>query len=172
MKVAVEEIKALRDETGASVKDCREALEASAGDKTKAKEWLKKRGVEVAQKRQGRATSQGRVQPYLHHDGRLGALVEVNCETDFVARTEDFQQFCKDVALHVAATSPKFLAKDEPGAKGLSPDEAKSLCLLEQPFVKDPGTTIGSLLQGLIAKTGENCVVRRFVRYTVGEATE
>ncbi len=169
MKVAVDAIKALRDETWASVKDCRDALEASGGDTTKAKEWLKQRGAHVAQTRHGRATSQGRVQAYVHHDGRLGALVEVNCETDFVARTEDFQQFCRDLALHIAAMNPTFLAKDDAGAQGVSPEEAKATCLLEQPFVKDPGTTVGGLLHGLIAKTGENCVIRRFVRYAVGE---
>jgi len=153
-KINLDTIKALRDETGAPVGDIRKALEDAGGDAKKARELLQQRGGEAAAKRQGRATGQGRVEAYVHHDGRLAALVEVNCETDFVARTDDFKQFCRDVAMHVAATNP----------------EGQVGALLTQPFVKDQGTTIGDLLQALIAKTGENVVIRRFSRFAVGEA--
>ena len=150
--VKLDAIKALREKTGASLKDVREALEAAKGDEAKALEFLRQRGAQIAETRHGRATGQGRVESYVHHDGRLGAIVEVNCETDFVARTPEFQQFCRELAMHVAAMNP----------------EANTETLLGQPFVKDQGTTVGALLQALIAKTGENVVIRRFVRFSVG----
>ena len=169
MKVSREAIKALREKTSASVNDVREALVSANGDEAKALGLLRKRGVEIAQRRQGRATGQGRVESYVHHDGRLGAVVEVNCETDFVARTEEFVQFCRDLAMHVAAMDPAYVRKEDAtaGAGG-----AAQACLLEQPFVKDSAMTVGELLTALIAKTGENVVVRRFVRFGLGEATE
>jgi len=166
-KVPVKAIKALRDKTSASLNDVRHALEASGGNEAKALEWLRQRGAQIAEKRQGRATGQGRVECYIHHDGRLGALVEVNCETDFVARTPEFIQFCRDVAMHVAAMSPRFI-KPEDAPSGTSAEEAKAAALLEQLFVKDPKTTVGELLKGLIAKTGENVVIRRITQFTVG----
>ena len=169
MKVSVEAIKTLREKTSASLNDVREALVATKGDEQKALAWLRQRGALVAEQRQGRATGQGRIEAYVHHDGRLAALVEVNCETDFVARTEEFAQFCRDVAMHVAATSPQWVRKDEVPAQGAH--EAHAV-LLEQPFVKDERTTVGQLLQALIAKTGENVVVRRFARFALGEKLE
>lgn len=168
-KISVEAIKALRDKTSASLNDVRAALEASAGNETKALEWLKARGAAIAEKRQGRATAQGRIEAYIHHDGKLGALVEVDCETDFVARTADFIQFTKDLALHVAATAPKYLSAElVPAGTALSAEDRKALVLLEQPFIKDPATTVGDLLKAVIAKTGENVVIRRFVKFGVG----
>jgi len=169
-KVSLDAIKALREKTSASVGDVRQALESAGGNEAKALELLRQRGAAIAEKRQGRATGQGRVESYVHHDGRLGAIVEVNCETDFVARTPEFVQFCRDVAMHVAAMSPRHVRLEEAPAGGASGGEdPKGLCLLEQPFVKDQGTAVKDLLKALIAKTGENVVIRRFVRFTVGE---
>lgn len=168
-KVSLEAIKALRDKTSASINDVRAALESADGNESKALELLRQRGAAIAEKRQGRAVGQGRVESYIHHDGRLGALVEINCETDFVARTQDFVQFCRDVAMQVAATQPRYLAaEDVPADAKMKPEELKATCLLEQPFVKDQGTTVKDLLKTLIAKTGENIVIRRFAQYTVG----
>lgn len=166
MKVSLDAIKSLREKTRASLNDVREALASANGDETKALEWLRKRGAQIAEKRQGRATDQGRVEAYLHHDGRLAALVEINCETDFVARTPEFISFCRDLAMQVAAMSPHYVRQEDvpAGADPATP------CLLQQPFVKDPSTTIGHLLTALIAKTGENVVIRRFSRFALGEA--
>jgi len=154
-KVSLEAIKALREETGAPIGDVRSALEESGGDPAKARVLLRKRSAALAAKREGRTTGQGRIEAYIHHDGRIGALVEVNCEGDFVARTDDFKQFCRDLAMHVAAMNP----------------EGTVEALLGQPFVRDQATTVGDLLNALIGKTGEKVVIRRFVRFVVGEAT-
>lgn len=184
-KVSVEAIKGLREKTSASMHDVKQALEAAARTcsasvyggsacqcESKAVQGLKARGVQIAEKRQGRTTSQGRIESYLHHDGRLAALVEVNCETDFVARTPEFIQFCRDVAMQVAAMGPRYVRfEDVPATESLSAEDRKTACLLEQPFVKDQGTLMGDLLKALIAKTGENVVIRRFVRLTVGESS-
>jgi elongation factor Ts len=167
-KISIEAIKALRDKTSASINDVRSALESAGGDEAKALQFLRERGAAIAEKRQGRATGQGRVEAYVHHDGRIGALVEVDCETDFVARTPEFQQFCRDVAMHVAAVSPRYVQAEDAPAGDSDP---KAAALLEQPFVKDPGTTVNELLKALIAKTGENVVIRRFSRFAVGEAS-
>ena len=168
----LEKIKAIREKAGASINDIRAALEAAGGDEAKALQILRERGAQFAEKRQGRATGQGRVESYVHHDGRLGALVEVDCETDFVARTTEFVQFCRDVAMHVAAMNPRYLRpEDAPAGDTRAPEDLKAVCLLEQPFVKDQGTTVKDLLKALIAKTGENVVIRRFVKFVVGEAT-
>ena len=163
-KISLDAIKALRNKTGAAVGDVRKALEAAGGDEHKAQEWLKQKGLESAQKREGRATTAGRVDMYVHHDGRVGALVEIDCETDFVARTPDFQQFCRDVAMQVASQQPVCIKPEE-----LPAGSAKEQALLEQPFIKDSKHTIGSLLTTLISKTGENVAIRRFVRFGVGE---
>jgi elongation factor Ts len=168
-KIGVGAIKALRDKTNASLNDVRQALEAAGGDEAKALDWLRQRGAAIAEKRQGRATGQGRVEAYVHHDGRLGALVEVGCETDFVARTPEFLQFCRDVAMQVAAMSPQYLASGDVPAGERNGLDPKASCLLEQPFVKDQAATVGDLLKGLIAKTGENVVIKRFVRFGIGE---
>ena len=168
-KVSLEAIKALREKTRASINDVRAALESAGGDESKALELLRALVAAIAEKLQWRATGQGRVEAYIHHDGRIGALVEVDCETDFVARTPEFQQFCRDVAMHVAALSPRYLqAEDVPSAE--RPGDVNALCLLEQPFVKDPATNVRDLLKALIAKTGENVVIRRFAKFGVGEA--
>ncbi len=170
-KPSLDAIKTLREKTSASLNDIREALASAGGDEAKALALLRQRGLAIAERRQGRATGQGRIEAYVHHDGRLGALVEVNCETDFVARTPEFAQFCRDVAMHVAAMGPRYLRlEDAPAVEGAGAEERKAHCLLEQPFVKDQGTTVQDLLKALIAKTGENVVIRRFVKFGVGES--
>ena len=163
MKVSLTAIKALRDKTSASINDVKEALTSAEGDEKKALALLKKRGAMMAAKRAGRSAGEGRVETYVHHDGKLGAIVEVNCETDFVARTSEFSAFCRDVAMHVAAMGPSRISPDESGDGD---------ALLEQTFVKDPGTTVGQMLTTFIGKTGENVVIRRFTRFGLGEATE
>ena len=171
--VSLEAIKALRDKTSASINDCRAALASAGGDEQKALELLRQRGAQIAEKRQGRTAVQGRVESYVHHDGRLGAMVEVNCETDFVARTPEFAQFCRDVAMQVAAMSPRYVRPDDaPKGDRQTTEDLKAACLLEQPFVKDQGTSVGDLLEALIAKTGENVVIRRFTRFAVGETAQ
>ena len=169
-KVSLEAIKALREKTGASVTDVRNALESSGGDEAKALAHLKQRSALLAEKREGRATGQGRVETYIHHNGRLGAIVEVNCETDFVARTEEFIHFCRNVALQVAAGSPRYVKTDDaPSGAPLSAEEQREQVLLEQVFIKDPSHTMHDILKQLIGKTGENVVIRRFARFVVGE---
>ena len=178
MNVALESIKALREQTGAPLGDVRRALETAKGDHAKAHELLKQRGFEAARKRQARATSAGRIESYVHHDGRVAALVEVGCETDFVARLPEFQQFARDVAMQVASQRPLCISAEqltpeqrrEAVSHGQSEEQcAKEACLLEQPCIKDPGQTIGQLLTALAAKTGENIVVKRFTRFGLGE---
>lgn len=166
MHVSLDAIKALRDKTSASLNDVRHALVSAGGDEAKALEFLRQRGADIAQKRAARATGQGRVEAYIHHDGRLGAIVEVQCETDFVARTSDFIQFCRDVAMHVAAMAPRYVRRDEVPSGTVGMD---GMVLLEQPYVKDPATTVADLATALIAKTGENVVIKRFMRFAVGD---
>ena len=174
MKVSLKAIQALREKTSASLGDVRAALESAKGDEAKALELLRARGAQIAETRQGRATGQGRgqgrVDAYVHHDGRLGAMVEVHCETDFVARTQEFIQFCRDVAMQVAAMSPRYISKEDiPPTEQAGDEDVKAVCLLEQPFVKDQSTTVDGLLKELVAKTGESVVVKRFARFAVGE---
>lgn len=170
-KVNLETVKQLRDQTGAPIGDVRSALDQAGGDVKRALEILKQKNAANADKRAGRSTGQGRIEAYIHHDGRMGALVEIGCETDFVARTADFMQFSKDLALQVAAMGPQYLSKEDvPAGAGLSAAELKSACLLEQPFVKDQASSVGELVKGLIGKTGENIVIKRFAKFTVGQA--
>ncbi|MDO8675917.1 MAG: translation elongation factor Ts [Candidatus Omnitrophota bacterium] len=152
MMATANDIKRLREETSCGVIDCKKALEEAKGDFTKAKALLRKRGLEMAAKKSDRAAKEGRVEAYVHHGNKIGVVVEVNCETDFVARSEDFCTFTRDVAMHIAAMDPENVQ-----------------VLLGQPFVKDTGKTIQDLLNELVAKIGENTVVGRFVRFKVGE---
>ena len=165
MAISAQAVKALREMTGAGMMDCKRALEEAQGDLERAKEILRQRGVAIAQQKAGRETAQGLVWAYVHHDGRVGALVEVNCETDFVARTEEFRALAQALALQVAAMAPKYLSQEE-----MPPDEGdpRELCLLSQPYVRDEARTIGQLVQEVIAKTGENVRVRRFARFELG----
>jgi elongation factor Ts len=166
MTVSAETVKKLRDLTGAGMLDCKKALEKTGGELDKAKEILRKRGLAIAEKKAAQETRQGLVEAYIHPDGRLGALVELNCQTDFVARTDGFRALAHELAMQVAATDPQHIAPDElPAGSDGNPEE---LCLLAQPFVRDPSRTIQDLINDTIAKTGENIRVRRFARFHLG----
>jgi elongation factor Ts len=159
-------VKELRELTGAGMLDCKSALEEAGGDFDKAKDILREKGIAMAAKKAQRATAEGLVQTYLHHDGRLGALIEINCETDFVARTEDFSKLAQNIALQVAATNPTYVASED-----LPEDtegDAKELCLLLQPFVRDESTTVEEMVKETIRKVGENIRIRRFARFELG----
>jgi elongation factor Ts len=166
MAVSAETVKKLRDLTGAGMLDCKKALEETGGELDKAKEILRKRGIAIAEKKAAQETRQGLVEAYIHPDGRLGALVELNCQTDFVARTDEFRALAHELAMQVAATDPQHIAPEElPAGSDGNPEE---LCLLAQPFIRDPGRTIQDLINDTIAKTGENIKVRRFARFHLG----
>jgi elongation factor Ts len=166
MTVSAETVKKLRDLTGAGMLDCKKALEKTGGELDKAKEILRKRGIAIAEKKAAQETRQGLVEAYIHPDGRLGALVELNCQTDFVARTDGFRALAHELAMQVAATDPQHIAPDElPTGSDGNPEE---LCLLAQPFIRDPSRTIQDLINDTIAKTGENIRVRRFARFHLG----
>lgn len=174
MKISTELIKELREMTCSSVAHCKKALEEAGGDLKKAAVLLRKQGLEIAAKKQSRAAKEGRVEAYIHHGNKIGVLLEVNCESDFVARNSDFTQFTRDVAMQIAATSPAYVKKEDVPKDVLEQernkdDFIKCNCLLEQAFVKDPGITINDYLGSLVAKIGENVVVRRFIRYKIGE---
>ncbi len=166
MAISSEAVRELRELTGIGILECKRALEETDGDLEKAKESLRKKGLAVAAKRSDRATTQGLVQAYVHHDGRLGALAELNCESDFVARTEDFRQLAQQIALQVAGTNPSYVSPEEipEGSDG----DPKELCLLLQPFIRDESLTIQDLLTDTIRKTGENIRIRRFARFELG----
>ena len=166
MPVSAAAVKELRELTGAGMLDCKAALEQAKGDLEKAKDILRQKGHATAAKRAERVTAQGLVHGYLHHDGRLGALVEINCESDFVARTDDFRRLAQDIALQVAATSPRYLSPDD--VPDGTEDDPKELCLLLQPFVRDESVTIQDMITQAIGKTGENIRVRRFARFELG----
>ena len=196
MPISAEDVKKLRDKTGQSMMECKKALEASGGNADKAIEILRTKGLATAEKRAGRVAAQGRIHAYIHHNGRVGVMVEVDCETDFVAKNETFQAFLKDLCLHICALAPiavrreeippaiiereKRIARDQ--VAGKKPDNViekivagklgkwcAENVLLEQPFVKDQERTVQAVLTELIAKTGENLVIRRFARFEVGE---
>ena len=164
--VTTEDVRRLREETGAGVMDSKRALDQSGGDFDRARELLREQGIATAVKRSGRETSEGIVEAYVHGNGRIGAIVEVNCETDFVARTEGFQALARDLAMQVAAMSP--LALETADVPGSTPGQPAEHALLEQPFIKDSGKTVRDLVQEQIAQTGENIRVRRFSRFELG----
>lgn len=177
MVITTDLVKTLRERTGAGIMDCKRALEENSGDLDKATAQIRQQGLAKAEKKAGRAASEGLVEPYIHAGGRIGALVEVNCETDFVARTDDFRTLAHDIAMQVAAASPRFVTEDEVDDKtGAALDEEfggrkqalQAVVLLDQPFIKDPKVTIGDLIRNSIAKLGENIVVRRFARFELG----
>ena len=152
MTSSVEDIRQLREETSCGVIECKKALEEAKGDFNKAKDLLRKRGLEMAAKKADRVAKEGRVEAYIHSGNKIGVVVEVNCETDFVARNDDFIAFTKNVAMHIAAMNPEHLQ-----------------ALLQQPFVKEPSKNIQDLLNELVAKIGENIQIGRFIRFKVGE---
>lgn len=165
--ITVKEIQALRDATGAGIMDCKKALEQAGGDFDKAQGILQAQGIATATKKAARSARDGLVISYIHSGGRIGSLVEVNCETDFVARTDGFRQLAHDLAMQVAAMNPRYISSDElpPGENG-NPEE---VCLLQQPFIKDSTRTIQDLVTEYIARTGENIKVRRIARFALGE---
>ena len=193
-------VKELRERTGAGMMDCKKALAATEGDMDKAIDFLREKGLAAAAKKAGRIAAEGLVESYIHGGGRIGVLVEVNCETDFVAKTDAFKSLVKDIAMHIAAANPSYLRREEVPAAELEHEKMvlseqarnegkpekiiekmvtgriekyyKEVCLLEQPFVKDPDKTISDLITESIAKIGENIAIRRFTRYQLGEGIE
>lgn len=174
MVASAEDIKRLREMTSCGVVDCKKALEETKGNFEKAKEVLQKRGLELALKKGNRQAKEGRVEAYVHTGSKLAVLVEVHCETDFVAKSQDFCHFTKDVALQIAACPPLYIKKEDIPAAVLEAQSdpetfLKEHCLMSQPFVKDPKITLQDYLNMIIAKFGENIFISRFVRYKVGE---
>lgn len=174
MEITVDTIKELRELTSCGVIECKKALEETNGDIDAAKKVLQKRGLELAAKKGSRTAKEGKIESYIHQGSKIGVLVEVNCETDFVAKNEDFCKFARDVAMHIAAVNPKYLKKEDVPQEVLDEQKdqdafIKESCLLEQPFVKDPKVTIAQYTTNLIASIGENIFINRFVRYKVNE---
>lgn len=200
MAVNASAVKELREKTGAGMLDCKKALEEANGDLTKASELLREKGLAAAAKKSDRIATEGMIESYIHAGGKIGVLVEVNSETDFVAKNEQFRTFVRDVALHIAAANPKYLRRDEVPQEALDKEREilknqalnegkpekivekivegriskfyEEYCLLEQPFVKDPDKTVEEVLKEKIATIGENLSIRRFVRYELGEGLE
>ncbi|WP_128894211.1 translation elongation factor Ts [Longirhabdus pacifica] len=200
MAVTAALVKELRDKTGAGMLDCKKALEEANNDVKKASEILREKGLSAAANKAGRIASEGLVESYIHAGGRIGVLVEVNCETDFVAKNETFKQFVKDVAMHVAAANPKYVTKEEVPNEDLEKEREilkqqalnegkpekivekmvdgrmakffEEYCLMEQQFVKDSDKTISQLLNEMVSHIGENISIRRFARYELGEGLE
>ena len=167
MAVTVELVRSLREQTGAGILECKKALEASQGDLDKAAEELRLKGFAQAAKRSGRSTNQGLVEAYVHTGGRLGALVELGCETDFVARTSEFKELAHDIAMQVVAMAPDYL--DEADMEEGDTRPVAQVSLLQQPFIKDNSCSVGEMVQELAAKVGENVRVLRFTRLALGE---
>jgi len=190
-------VKELRERTGAGMMDCKKALTETDGNIEKAIEYLREKGLSAAAKKAGRIATEGLIETYIHGGGRIGVMLELNCETDFVAKTDDFKNLAKDIAMHIAAAKPEFLKPEEVPQDVLEKEKNilkaqalnegkpekiiekmvegriakyyKDVCLLEQPFVKDPDKTISQLVTEKVAKIGENISIRRFVRYELGE---
>jgi len=199
MNITAESVRLLREQTGAGMMDCKSALVEAGGDMNKAQEVLRKKGLAAAAKRAGRTASEGMIGHYIHPGAKVGVLVEINCETDFVAKNEDFQAMVRDVAMHIAAAAPNYVTKEEVPqaiidkekeiyraqavaagkpeavadkiAEGKLKDFYATNCLIEQAFVKDPKLTVGQLIQEKVAVIKENILVRRFTRFRVGDAT-
>jgi elongation factor Ts len=193
-------IKELRERTGAGFMDCKKALQETQGDMDKAVDYLREKGLAAAAKKAGRIAAEGLVDAYIHLGGRVGVLIEVNCETDFVAKTDAFKQFVKDMAMQVAASKPSYVSRDEVPEAVLEREKNiyraaalnegkpekivdrivegrmerffKEVCLLEQPYIKDPDKTVQELLQEMISQIGENIAIRRFARFERGEGIE
>ena len=170
MKVSLDSIKELRSITSASIVVCKEMLKESGGDVHKAVDLLRKRGLKIAAEKQDRTAKEGRIEAYVHTGNKIGVLLEVDCETDFVARNGDFCQFTKDVAMQIAACNPLYLKREDVPKEAAGEDKEqfyKEHCLLEQVFVKDSSITIKDYLGSLLAKFNENIVIRRFIRYRI-----
>lgn len=197
MEITSAMVKDLRIKTGAGMMDCKEALTAENGDFEKAIDFLRKKGMSAATKRSSKAAKDGTVAAYIHMGGKIGVMVELNCETDFVAKTDDFQALAKDIAMHIAASNPRYIRSEEIPADALEREKDiyrsqlaeekkpekiwekimegklkkyyEEVCLLNQKFIKDTDITVETLINNMIAKTGENIVVRRFSRFLLGE---
>jgi elongation factor Ts len=197
MQIKVEMIQALREKTGCGMMDCKKALTEAKGDMEKAGDILRKKGLAAAARRAGRVAAQGLIDSYIHIGGKIGVLVEINCESDFVARNIEFQAFVKDICMQVTASNPQYVSRDDvpdgiiQHEKDILETQAKQegkpekavqkivegrlekfyseVCLLDQPYIKDPEKIIKDLLAELVAKIGENIVIRRFIRYQLGE---
>lgn len=200
MEVNARQVQELRQKTGAGIMDCKKALAEESGDFEKAVEYLRKKGLSAAAKKAGRIASEGAVGSYIHAGGKIGVMVEVNCETDFVGRNEDFQDFIRNVAMHIAASAPRYVTRDEVPAELVAKEREilaaqvaeegkptnvvekivegrigkfyKDICLMEQPFVREPDKSVEQVLNEIVAKIGEKIVVRRFVRFQLGEGLE
>src|ERR1700736_6416081 len=198
MNISAAQVKELREKTGAPMMDCKQALTEAKGDMEQAVVVLRKKGVSVAAKKATRVTSEGAVASYIHAGGKIGVLLEINCESDFVARTEDFKELVHDIAMHIAASDPKFVRKEDVTPEAFEREKDiyraqaaatgkpasviekivagkmekfyEEVCLLEQPFIKDQTINIAQLIAAKVGKLGENIAVRRFVRFKVGEA--
>ena len=198
--ISAQQVKELREATGAGMMDCKKALVETNGDMEKAIDYLREKGLAAAAKKAGRIAAEGIVESYIHGGGKIGVMIEVNCETDFVAKTPEFHSFVRDLAMQVAAANPAYLSRDEVPAEILDHEREilraqalnegkpakiidkmvegrvekyyKENCLLEQGFIKDPDRSVTELVNAQIAKIGENIVVRRFVRYQMGEGLE
>jgi len=190
-------VKELREKSGAGMMDCKKALQETGGDLEKSVELLRKKGIAAAEKRADRAANEGRIEAYIHPGSKLGVIVEINCETDFVAKTDDFKNFSHDIAMHVAASAPRFIKREDVDQESIDKemeiykDQAKAqgkpekiiekiatgkldkfyseVCLMEQPFVKDPNISIKDLLTETIAKLGENITINKYSRLKIGE---
>lgn len=200
MDISADAVKKLREKTGVGLMDCKEALKNSNGDMEKAVDYLREKGLAKMQKRMGRVASEGTVASYIHTGGKVGSIVEVNCETDFVAKTDQFQEFVKDIAMQITASNPLYVKREdipqdhidrektiyrnqalESGkpekiidkiAEGKLEKFYQEVCLIEQSFIKNPDITIKDLLEELLVKTGEKIVINRFVRYQLGETIQ
>lgn len=200
MEISAELVKKLREKTGVGLMDCKEALKQAAGDMEKAIEYLREKGLAKLQKRMGKVASEGIIASYIHTGGKVGTMVEVNCETDFVANTKEFQEFAKDIAMQVTASNPLYVRREdvteeekekekniyrkqaiESGkpekiidkiAEGKMEKFYQDVCLIEQPFIKNQDITVKELLEELIVKMGEKILVNRFVRFQLGETIE
>lgn len=200
MAISAKLVKELRDKTGAGMMDCKKALTETNGDMDKAMEYLREKGIAKAAKKADRLAAEGVVESYIHAGGRIGVLVEVNCETDFVAKTDEFKAFVRDIAMQIAAMNPKYVHSEEipesevekerqllrqqaleegkpekivdKMVEGRLKKQFKEICLLDQAFVKDPDKTVDQMVKEMIAKIGENINVRRFVRFEMGEGIE
>lgn len=200
MSVSAEQVKELREKTGAGMMDCKKALTEANGNMEKAVELLREKGLAAAAKKAGRIAAEGVVEAYIHMGGKIGVLVEINCETDFVAKTDDFKEMARDIAMQIAAYSPLYVSRDEVPAEEVEKEKEiykqqamnegkpeniaekmvegrlknyfKEICLLEQAFIKDGDKTVEQLVNEKIAKIGEKISIRRFVRYQLGEGLE
>ena len=198
--ISAEQVRKLRERSGAPMMDCKKALEACSGNEEQAVDWLRKKGIATAAKKATRVTSEGSVASYIHAGGKIGVLVEINCESDFVARTDDFKDLLKDIAMHIAAADPKFVRKEDVTPEAYEREKEiyraqaaatgkpapvvekivegkmtkfyEEVCLLDQPFVKEPGITVHQLIASKVGKLGENISVRRFARFKVGDVGE